>query len=69
MVSDDFGPISKWERAETIPKDSTWMTMVSNLDHLSSLLLVADSLNDFSSPGAMNLMNLIFSACSIGSAR
>ena len=47
MVSDDFGPISKWERTETIPKDSTWMTMVSNLDHYSSLLLVADSLNDF----------------------
>lgn len=60
VVSDDFGPISKWERTETIPKDSKWMTMVSNLDHHSSLLLVADSLNDFSSPGAMNLNESYF---------
>ena len=34
--------------------------MVSNLDHHSSLLLVADSLNDFSSPGAMNLNESYF---------
>lgn len=60
QVSDDFGPISKWEHTETIPKDSKWMTMVSNLDHHSSLLLVADSLNDFSSPGAMNLNESYF---------
>ena len=60
VVSDDFGPISKWEHTETIPKDSKWMTMVSNLDHHSSLLLVADSLNDFSSPGAMNLNESYF---------
>ena len=59
MFSDDFGPISKWEHTETIAKDSKWMTMVSNLDHHSSLL-VADSLNDFSSPGAMNLNESYF---------